>query len=175
MYIASIKCNTVENGPGIRTSVFVSGCRSHCPNCHNPQAWDFNYGMPFNRRLKHQIIASLEKPEISGITILGGEPLEPENQVGVLNLIEKVRLEVPEKTIWLYTGFVWEDLMHIRCRACTNLLMKILGEVDVLVDGPFIEDLKDISLAYRGSSNQRFIKAKEILTTDPHKLICVDL
>lgn len=143
--------NDVANGPGVRVSLFVSGCRNHCPGCFNPEAWDFTFGRPFTRETEDEIIAALRPTWIQGLSILGGEPMEPENQEALLPFLERVRGELPDKDIWLYSGYRYEALSGSR----------LLSLADVLVDGPFIEAEKDISLTFRGSRNQRIIRLKE--------------
>ena len=137
--------NDIANGPGVRVSLFVSGCRNHCPGCFNPAAWDFGYGAPFTTETEDRIIAALRPSWIQGLSILGGEPMEPENQEALIPFLERVRAELPDKDIWVYSGYTFETLSGSR----------ILSLADVLVDGPFIEAEKDISLSFRGSRNQR--------------------
>ena len=161
MRIAKIKEQSIENGPGLRTSVFVSGCRNGCPGCFNREAWDFAYGEPFTENVKERILATLDYPYLDGITILGGEPMEPENQKEVLELIMAVKEKYPNKTVWLYSGCCLEDLLDENFRTYTEYTVPILSAIDVLVDGPFIEAKKDIKLVNRGSSNQRVINMKQ--------------
>ena len=143
--------NDIANGPGLRVSLFVSGCRNRCKGCFNPETWAFDYGIPFTRETEDRIIAALRPSWIQGLSILGGEPMEPENQEALLPFLERVRAELPDKDIWLYTGYTYETLSGSR----------LIPLVDVLVDGPFIEAEKDISLCFRGSRNQRIIRLKE--------------
>lgn len=150
MNIAEIKPVSIENGPGVRVSVFVSGCRRQCPGCHNKDAWDFGYGDEYNEAKKTYILESLRPDYVDGITILGGEPFEPENRNCVLQLLEEVDLMYGKsKTIWLYTGYTWENM--------TDTQRFVATAADVLVDGAYIADLADAGLAYRGSRNQRII------------------
>ena len=138
----------IANGPGVRVSLFVSGCRNRCKGCFNPEAWNFNYGQEYDGiNTANEIVKSLTPDYISGLTILGGDPMEPENIYEITNLCYIVKLLFPNKSIWLYTGYMWEDIED----------REIKEYIDVLVDGPFVEDLKDISLQFRGSSNQRII------------------
>ena len=157
MNYANIKYYDIANGPGVRTSVFVSGCRHHCPGCFNAVAWDFTYGQPFDKTVRNEVFASCQPDYIAGLSLLGGEPFEPENQRALVPFLRRVRRELPEKNIWAYSGFLYEDMLregsHPRCEVTDELL----GMVDVLVDGRFVEALKDISLRFRGSSNQRLI------------------
>jgi anaerobic ribonucleoside-triphosphate reductase activating protein len=154
---AEIKYCDIANGVGARTSLFVSGCRHHCKGCFNEVAWDFDAGSAFTDEVADEIKASLKTPYVDGLSVLGGEPLEPENQEVLAPFLESVRAEVPDVDVWLWTGFVYEDLMAGTSRASTPVLDRILACVDVLVDGPFLRDLKDITLRFRGSSNQRII------------------
>ena len=151
MNYGRIKKNDIANGPGVRVSLFVSGCRNHCPGCFNPETWDFNYGEPFTRKTEKEIIKALRPSWIQGLSILGGDPMEPENQKALLPLLKRIRVMCPGKDVWLYTGYTYEAVRD----------SEILKWVDVLVDGPFIEAEKDISLAFRGSRNQRIILLKK--------------
>jgi len=165
MHYANIKYTDIANGEGIRTSLFVSGCRHHCKNCFNEIAWNFNYGNEFTTDVEDEIIKSLEPSYIKGITLLGGEPLEKENQRGLINLIKKIKAKYGDsKSIWCYTGFVLERDLLNDSRARCEVTDELLSYVDVLVDGPFVEALKDISLKFRGSSNQRIIDMKKTLS-----------
>lgn len=164
MYIANIKYNDISNGPGVRTSVFVSGCRHHCPGCFNEIAWRFDYGQPLTKTLAIQILDSIDHSWIVGMTVLGGEPFEPENQPAVLELVKAFRERFHNsKTLWIYSGFNLEELRSGSRASQTPMAMEILNYCDYLVDGRFVEDLKDISLQFRGSSNQRIIKLEEAL------------
>ena len=159
MNYATIKYFDIANGEGVRTSLFVSGCRRHCPFCFNEAAWNFKAGKPFTSEVESKIIASLEAPYIDGFSILGGEPMEPENQQGLVSFVERVRERFPRasgKTIWCYTGDRLEDLMEggVHYTSATD---RLLACIDILVDGMFVQDLKDITLRFRGSSNQRII------------------
>ena len=157
MKYAAIKSCDIANGPGVRVSLFVSGCRHHCKDCFNPETWDFAYGQPFDEAVMEHILALMAPDYIRGITYLGGEPFEPENQRVLLPFVRRVRAAFPRKTIWCFTGFTYDELLtegsHPRCEA-TDALLSLL---DVLVDGRYVEELKDISLRFRGSSNQRLI------------------
>ena len=157
MNYATIKYYDIANGPGVRTSVFVSGCRHHCPGCFNEVAWNFGYGTPYTQATEQELLDAMRPSYIRGLTLLGGEPFEPENQATLVALLARVRRELPEKTVWAFTGFTWEELhtegSHPRCEVTDALLACI----DVLVDGRFVRELKDISLQFRGSRNQRVI------------------
>lgn len=157
MHYGEIKNCDIANGEGVRVTLFVSGCTNRCPNCFQPQTWDFAYGHPFTEETEAQLLALLEPEYISGLTLLGGEPFEPENQRALVPFLRRVREERPGKTIWGYTGFTYEQLCtaqgHPRCQVTDEMLSLL----DVLVDGRFQEERKDISLRFRGSSNQRLI------------------
>lgn len=157
MYYGEIKNCDIANGEGVRVSLFVSGCTNHCENCFQPQTWDFHYGQPFTGETEDRLIEMLRPGYINGLTLLGGEPFEPENQRALLPFLRRVRRELPEKNIWSYSGFTYEELLtdgsHPRCEITDELL----GLIDVLVDGRFVQALHDISLRFRGSRNQRLI------------------
>lgn len=160
MNIAKINTHDIANGPGVRVSLFVSGCRRHCPGCHNPQAWDFIYGEPYTDEAADYIREHLEKEYIEGITILGGEPFEPENIPGVADVVEIA--DDTGSSIWIYTGYTLEELKR-RARY-EREIWYILSRSDVLVDGPYIEAERDISLKFRGSRNQRIIDLPKSLS-----------
>ena len=159
MNVCDILTADHANGPGMRISVFVSGCRNHCAGCFNPETWDFSYGKEYTPFMTRAIINELKKPEYQGLTILGGEPFEPENQQGLIDLIRSVKQELPGKDIWMYTGYSYEDLLPggIRHYDVTD---EIMDALDVLVDGRFLLGEKDITLRFRGSRNQRLIDMK---------------
>ncbi len=161
MYYGEIKNCDIANGEGVRISLFVSGCTNHCKNCFQPQTWDFCYGSPFDDKAEKAVLALLAPDYISGLTVLGGEPFEPENQRALLPFIKKVKMAYPKKNIWAYSGFTYEELLapgsHPNCEATEELL----SLMDVLVDGRFVDELKDISLRFRGSRNQRVIDINE--------------
>lgn len=153
MHYATIKTLDIANGPGIRVSLFVSGCKRACKGCFNKEAWDFNYGQKFTWETVHEIERLLKHPHVEGLSILGGDPFEHENRLEVEALCAYIRCNMPEKSIWMWTGFSWEDVKDLA----------VLKDVDVLVDGPFIEGMKDLRLPYCGSSNQRVIDVKKSL------------
>ena len=159
MHYSAIKYNDIANGTGVRTVLFVSGCRNHCKECFQPETWDFKNGEEFTKEVEDEILASLESPYIKGLTLLGGDPFEPENQHALLPFIKRVRTEHPEKDIWAYTGYVYEDLLE-GGRAHCEVTEELLSLCDILVDGPFIAEKKNISLRFRGSENQRIIDLK---------------
>ena len=159
MNYANIKTYSIENGTGVRVSLFVSGCTHHCKDCFNEQAWDFEYGNPFTEDTENAVIEALTPDYMAGITLLGGEPMEPVNQRGLLPLLKRIRKELPQKAVWAYTGYVYEDLLE-GGRAHCEVTEELLSLCDILVDGPFIAEKKNISLRFRGSENQRIIDLK---------------
>lgn len=172
MNVATIKYSDIANGVGVRTSLFVSGCRLHCKGCFNPEAQDFNYGEPYTPEIESQILASLQAPWVQGLTILGGDPMEPENQRELVVLAEHLKALLPNKDLWVYTGYLLDhDLMpEDGSRNVEGVTARFLNCIDVLVDGPFVQDKYDISLRFRGSSNQRLIdmnKTRAALAQDP--------
>ena len=165
MNYAELKTYDIANGPGIRLSLFVSGCNHRCPGCFNEQAWDFNYGKEFTQETIDYIIDTLSFGAYAGVTFLGGEPLEIENQRGLLPLARKIKEVYPDKTIWCFTGYVFEKDILNRMIPKWKYTKKMLEQIDYLVDGPFVEAKKDITLRFRGSSNQRIIDVKKSLET----------
>lgn len=161
MNYAEIKKNDIANGPGVRTSLFVSGCRNRCENCFNKATWDFKYGKKFTKETKDEILSSLEPPFVSGLTVLGGEPFEPENQPALYDLLCTVKEKFKDKDIWCFTGFTYDELLNKNCRAYGDYTEKLLKKIDILVDGRFIESKKNISLQFRGSENQRIIDLRK--------------
>lgn len=161
MYYGKIRENDIANGRGVRVTLFVSGCRNHCKNCFQPETWDFNYGRQYTDETELYIINSLSRPYIQGLTLLGGEPLEPENQRVLVRLLQKVKEIYPEKDVWCYTGYTLEQARQDGSRCRCNVTDELLSLVDVLVDGQYEDDLRDISLEFRGSSNQRIIDMKK--------------
>ena len=164
MYYSNIKYNDVSNGIGIRTTLFVSGCSHKCKGCFNENTWDFKYGKPYDETTEKQILDSLDSNYISGFSLLGGEPFEIENQKVLVTLLKNIKIKYPNKTIWCYTGFLLDDLLP-NGRVNTQYTMEMLSYIDILVDGPFILKLLDISLKFKGSSNQRIINIPETLKT----------
>jgi anaerobic ribonucleoside-triphosphate reductase activating protein len=163
MNYADIKQYDVANGPGIRVSLFVSGCRHYCKNCFNQEAWDFQYGQSFTDETIETIIRYMQPSYVKGLTLLGGEPLERVNQQGLLPLLRKVRSTYPDKNIWCFTGFDYERDVIGSMYANWEETRELLSLIDVLVDGEFMEDKKDLSLRFKGSSNQRTILVPESL------------
>ncbi|MDE7329606.1 MAG: anaerobic ribonucleoside-triphosphate reductase activating protein [Clostridia bacterium] len=166
MNYAKIKPFDVADGPGVRVSLYVSGCRNKCKNCFNPETWDFNYGEPFTKEVENSIIESLKPQYIKGFTLLGGDPFEPENQIALAPFLEKIKKLYPEKSVWCYTGYDYERDLLTGKKGDAETVMRMLNCIDVLVDGRFAEELKDLSLRFRGSSNQRIICVPESLKQD---------
>ena len=163
MYYGEIKNCDIANGEGVRVTLFVSGCTNHCKNCFQPQTWDFCYGQPFTTETEDYLLSLLSPVYINGLTLLGGEPFEPENQRALLPFLRRVRERFPEKDIWCYTGYLFDAQLLAQSRArweCTDEMLRL---IDVLVDGRFVEEEKDISLAFKGSANQRIIDVKRSL------------
>lgn len=166
MHVGEVMTADVANGEGMRVSVFVSGCRNHCKGCFQPQTWDFNYGREYTPEIEQFIIDELSKSYYDGITILGGDPMEPENQEPVLRLLRRIKKELPDKNVWAYTGYVYDrDLVPGGKRFVDGVTRELLESIDILIDGRFVEELKNLMLNFRGSSNQRIIKMKETLET----------
>ena len=164
MNYATIKNCDIANGPGVRVSLFVSGCTHRCKGCFNEVAWDFNYGQPFTQDTIDDILKMLSPDYVKGITLLGGEPFEPENQPAILDLLRQVKKKYPEKTVWAFSGYLFDkDILSGRL-GLWEITKEYLSYVDVLVDGPFVESKKDLNLRFRGSSNQRIIDVPASLT-----------
>lgn len=157
MHYSTIKDCDIANGIGVRITLFVSGCTNHCKNCFQPQTWDFDFGEPFTEDTEEKLLEMLKPDYINGLTLLGGEPMEPQNQRALVPFLKKVRKAYPNKNIWCFTGFTYEvlktDGSHPRCEVTDEMLSLI----DVLVDGRYVDELKDLTLQFRGSSNQRLI------------------
>lgn len=161
MNYGEIKKYDIADGPGVRVSLFVSGCRHHCKGCFNEETWAFDFGNPYTKETEEEILKALDHNYIAGFTLLGGEPFEPENQPVLVELLRTIKARYPEKNIWSYTGFIYEKDLLEGGRAHTEVTDEMLSYIDTLVDGPFIEDLKDITLQFRGSSNQRLLGREE--------------
>lgn len=160
MYYATIKPVDIANGTGVRVSLFVSGCTHHCKDCFNEIAWDFHYGNEFSEETIEVLMEMLKPSHIQGLSLLGGEPMEIVNQKGLLPLLKRMKELYPQKNVWCYTGYVYEDLLE-GGRAHCDVTDELLSYIDILVDGPFVLSLKDIRLKFRGSSNQRIIDMNE--------------
>ena len=168
MNYATIKWTDIANGEGVRISLFVSGCTHRCKNCFNQVAWDFSYGELFDESVQARILEGLNEGFIAGLSLLGGEPLEPQNQQALYPFIKKVKELYPQKTVWCYTGFVFDERSGVlkEKRKNTECTKDLISMFDVLVDGPYVEKLKDVRLKFRGSSNQRVIDVKRTLETN---------
>lgn len=160
MNFATIKKYDVANGPGVRVSLFVSGCTHRCKGCFNAEAWDFDYGQPYTAKTEEEILSALDYSYIAGLSLLGGEPFDPRNQETVCGLLKKVRARFPQKDVWCYTGYTLDKDLKEGGAAYTPFTKDMLESIDVIVDGEFVEALKDIKLRFRGSSNQRIIDLK---------------
>lgn len=165
MNYASIKMTDIANGPGVRVSLFVSGCTHMCKDCFNSEAWDFSYGQPFDEAAMNQILEALKPAHISGFSVLGGEPFEPQNQEAVLDILRRVRAAFPygRKTIWCYTGYELEKDLFCWIDQGSTTVADMLSLIDVLVDGEFVAEKKNLKLKFRGSENQRLLSSKESL------------
>lgn len=157
MNYCNIKEYDIADGEGVRLTLFVSGCRNHCKGCFQPETWDFNYGKEFTEEVENNILEKLSNWCYDGLTLLGGDPFEPENQKVLNPFLKKVKNEFPLKNIWCYTGYIYDKDLVDGGKKYTDDTLDMLSNIDVLVDGPFIEELKDITLKFRGSSNQRLI------------------
>ena len=164
MHFGNIKKNDIANGEGVRVSIFVSGCSHKCPGCFNDIAWPFEYGEEFTQEVEDEIIEACKPSYIRGLSLLGGEPFEKSNQLGLISLIRRFKKEFPNKDIWCYTGYLMDnDILNPESSIQTEVTKELIESIDVLVDGKFILKLKDISLKFKGSSNQRVIDVKESL------------
>ena len=157
MYYATIKNCDIANGPGVRVSLFVSGCTHHCPGCFNQEAWDFHYGQPFTEETIKTILDMLRPGYIRGLTLLGGEPFDPRNQEAVVQLLRRIKQELPQKSIWAFSGYLFDRDILSGKLGDWEITKEYLGYLDVLVDGPFVQEKKNLSLRFRGSENQRII------------------
>ena len=173
MKYALIKPVDIANGEGVRVTLFVSGCRHHCKNCFNPEQWDFAFGKEFNQSVIDEILSYLAPDYITGLTLLGGEPFEQENQEGLIKLLKQAKAKYPHKNVWCYTGFVLDKELWGNSRASGKNADEMLKYIDVLVDGRFVEELKDITLRFRGSSNQRIIDVPT--TLKKHEVVLYNL
>ena len=175
MNYGTIKKRDIANGPGIRVSLFVSGCRHHCKGCFQPETWSFSYGHEFTQETAEEILEALEPYYVHGLTILGGEPFEPENQMALVPFLRQFRRKYPWKSLWCYTGYTLEtDLFAKDGKARCDVTDEMLGYIDVLVDGEFVLGRKDISLKFRGSSNQRLIDIPATLLKKGKVVMCIE-
>ncbi len=165
MFYGEIKNFDIANGEGVRVSLFVSGCTHHCKGCFQPETWSFDYGKPYTAETENSIIEMLKFDYIDGLSLLGGEPFEPDNQRELVKLLSRFKKECPEKSVWCYTGYLFDEELLKESRARCEVTDEMLSMIDVLVDGEFREELKDITLSFKGSSNQRIIDVKASLET----------
>lgn len=163
MNYACIKNCDIANGPGCRVSLFVSGCRHHCKGCFNEEAWDFNFGEPYTQDIEDRIIELIEPDYIQGFSLLGGEPFEPENQLVLVNLLRRIHEKYPDKDVWCYSGYLYDVDMIEGGRIYTRVTKEMLSYIDILVDGEFVLEKKDITLQFRGSSNQRIVPKEKFI------------
>lgn len=171
MNYGTIKKNDIANGVGVRVSLFVSGCTHHCPGCFNEEAWDFGFGKPFTGETEEEILDALAPDYIEGLTLLGGEPFEPENQKALVPFLEKVRERYPQKNLWCYTGYTLEQDLSRDSRARCGYTDRMLSMIDVLVDGRFVEALKDISLPFRDRPTSCILNLRATLESGSAKLL----
>lgn len=164
MNYATIKNCDIANGPGVRVSLFVSGCTHRCKGCFNEVAWDFNYGQPFTQDTVNAILTMMAPEYVKGITLLGGEPFEPQNQPAILDLLRQIKMKYPAKSVWAFSGYLFDQDILAGRLGPWEITKEYLSYVDVLVDGPFVESMKDLNLRFRGSSNQRIIDVPTSLT-----------
>lgn len=169
MYYSVIKSCDIANGEGVRVTLFVSGCRNHCKDCFQPETWNFQYGKPFTEETKQELINLLKPDYIKGITILGGEPFEPENQPCLIDLLKTIKAIYSNKDVWCFTGFTLDKEIWGESRASGENANELLKYIDILVDGRFVAELKNLSLKFRGSSNQRIIDVPK--TLEKHSII----
>lgn len=181
MRYAQIRSMDVSNGEGVGVSLFVQGCPFHCKNCFNSETWDFNGGKEWTEKTKNKFMKLIDRPYIKRVSFLGGECLADQNLDGVLNLIKEIRISFPEKTIWLYTGYTWEQLVYSRMPSGVgkekeflnwNRRNEIISNIDICIDGEYVDNLKDLTLKWRGSKNQRVIDVKQSLTQNKVVLYC---
>lgn len=165
MNYATIKFYDVANGTGVRVSLFVSGCRHHCKGCFNAETWDFSYGEPYTKETEDSIIDGLKPDYITGLSLLGGEPFEPENQPALTALLRRVKTQLPEKTVWCYTGYTYDTDLAEGGSVFTDVTREMLSYIDILVDGEFIEEQRDLTLRFRGSRNQRILTLENGICT----------
>ncbi|MBE6729003.1 MAG: anaerobic ribonucleoside-triphosphate reductase activating protein [Ruminococcaceae bacterium] len=173
MYYGELKKRDIANGLGVRVALFVSGCTNHCEECFNRDTWDFHYGKPYTQETENEIIEALRPDFVRGLSLLGGEPMEPKNQQPLLNLVKRVKKELPQKDIWCYTGFTYDELLDRKAYPNTEIVEELISYLDVLVDGRFEKDKRNLMLKFRGSENQRLIDVKQ--TIKEQKVILLDL
>ncbi len=157
MYYGELKKRDIANGLGVRVALFVSGCTNHCEECFNRDTWDFHFGRPYTQETENEIIEAMRPDFVRGLSLLGGEPMEPKNQPQLLALVKRAKKELPDKDIWCYTGFTYDELLDRRAYPNTEIVEELLSYIDVLVDGRFEKDKRNLMLKFRGSENQRLI------------------
>lgn len=165
MHYGKILSHDIANGTGVRVTLFVSGCTNRCKGCFQPQTWDFHYGSPFTSETEDTLVEMLSEPYIDGLTLLGGEPFEPENQRCLVPVLQRIRKELPSKTVWAFSGFTFEQMTNESAPCRCEVTDELLSILDVLVDGRFVEELKNPFLRFRGSSNQRLIDVRKTMST----------
>lgn len=163
MNYATIKKYDIANGPGVRVSLFVSGCSHHCKGCFNPETWDFNYGKPFTVQVEEEILSALKHDYIEGFSLLGGEPFEVENQRSLLPFVKRVKTRFPQKSIWCYSGYLFDRDLTGKSMVNCECTAELLSYIDIMIDGEFIEDKKNLNIKFRGSENQRIIDVQKSL------------
>ena len=164
MNYATIKPRDIANGPGVRVSLFVSGCTHRCPGCFNEEAWDFDYGQPFDQSTIDEILGLLQPDYVQGLTLLGGEPFDPRNQPAIVELLRQIKAKYPQKSIWAFSGYLFDRATLPGRLGDPTITREYLSYLDVLVDGPFIQSRKNLTLRFRGSDNQRLIDVPESLS-----------
>ena len=174
MHYGELKKCDIANGEGVRVSLFVSGCRNHCKDCFQPETWDFCYGRPFTEETEREIYAELDKPYVGGLSLLGGDPFEPENQRALLPMLRRIREKYPKKNIWCYTGYLLDTELLGEHPVHTKDTLPLLQQIDVLVDGVFLEAKKNLNIRFRGSENQRIIDVPHSLATGHPVLLNMD-
>lgn len=174
MYYSGIKPFSIENGPGVRVSLFVSGCRNHCKGCFQPETWNFCNGQPFTEVTENEILRKLSPYYIKGLTLLGGDPFEEENQECLVPFMRKVKKTYPDKSVWAFTGYLLDKDLIKNGKKYTEYTEELLSMIDVLVDGPFIEEQKNLCLSFRGSENQRILDVQAFLNTGEVKILDYD-
>lgn len=164
MNYATIKKHDIANGPGVRVSLFVSGCSHHCKGCFNPETWDFNFGKPFTAETEDEILKAMEPDYISGFSLLGGEPFEVENQRSLVSFVKRIKETFPQKSIWCYSGYLFDKDLTGESKVNCECTAELLSYIDIMIDGEFIEEKKNLNIKFRGSENQRIIDVQKSLT-----------
>lgn len=173
MYYGELKKRDIANGLGVRVALFVSGCTNHCEECFNRDTWDFHFGRPYTQETENEIIEAMRPDFVRGLSLLGGEPMEPKNQPQLLALVKRAKKELPDKDIWCYTGFTYDELLDRRAYPNTEIVEELLSYIDVLVDGRFEKDKRNLMLKFRGSENQRLIDLNA--TRKENKVVLLDI